>query len=206
MLIDKVRPLSEHRFFIGGDDLFVMPHNLKTYLASLVYKDGTDPKTKEYYIGRRFNREKFNGGYRKSHPFGFGPYNCGGEGYALSQATLRTFLANIDDVKYCSANARTSMEDVMIARCLHHLGIQYIDTRDAKGRERFHNFDPGTLFHWKLRGPKEKKNWYEQYNKEWGILVGKDCCAPDSVSFHYIKQASMVRHIHALVDSCNVAE
>eukprot|EP00984_Skeletonema_dohrnii_P023420 scaffold12513_cov103-Skeletonema_dohrnii-CCMP3373.AAC.7 len=34
-------------------------------------------------------------------------------------------------------------------------------------------------------------------------LLGEDCCAPDSVSFHYIKEASMVRHMHALINSCD---
>lgn len=109
-------------FFIGGDDLFVMPHNLKTYLASLLYKDGADPNTKEYFVGRRFN------------PGGRDPFNSGGAGYALSRATLRKFLANMDDAQHCSAKAHTSMEDVMIARCLKHLGIHYTDTRDANGR------------------------------------------------------------------------
>lgn len=182
---------NDHRFFIGGDDLFVMPHNLKTYLASLVYKDGTDPKTKEYFVGRRFN------------PGQRDPFNSGGAGYTLSQATLRKFLAHIDDAQHCSAKARTSMEDVMIARCLKHLGIEYTDTRDANGRERFHPFAPGTHLNWEPPGPGEEEDWYEEYNREWGILQGKDCCAPDSVSFHYIKKASMVRHMHALIDSCD---
>lgn len=47
--------------------------------------------------------------------------------------------------------------------------------------------------------------WYEDYNTEWGILEGKDCCAPDSVSFHYIKKAPMVRHIYKIlydVEAC----
>lgn len=37
-------------FLIGGDDLFVLPHNLKTYLASLAYKDGADAKSHEYFV------------------------------------------------------------------------------------------------------------------------------------------------------------
>ena len=180
--------LDDHDwFFIGGDDLFVMPHNLKTYLASLTAKDGTDPTTKEYFVGRRFNA----GG--KNY------FNSGGAGYALSQATLRKFLANIDDAVHCSARKQTSTEDVQIANCLSYLGISFTDTRDANGRERFHPFAPGTHLYWKH----DESDWYEQYNKEWGILLGKDCCAPDSVSFHYVKKASMVRHMHALITSCD---
>ena len=179
-------------FFIGGDDLFVLPHNLKTYLASLTHKDGTDPKTNEYFVGRRFN----SGG----HDY----FNSGGAGYTLSQATLRRFLAAMDDAQHCSAGARTSMEDVMIARCLNYLGIHFTDTRDAKGRERFHPFAPGTHLHWKPPREGAERDWYEDYNKEWGILQGKDCCAPDSVSFHYVKKASMVRHMQALIYTCDL--
>jgi len=179
-------------FFIGGDDLFVLPHNLKTYLASLTHKDGTDPKSKEYFVGRRFN------------PGGNDYFNSGGAGYSLSQATLRKFFAAMDDARHCSADKRTSMEDVMIARCLRHLGIHFTDTRDAKGRERFHPFAPGSHLHWKPPKPGQARDWYEDYNKEWGILEGKDCCAPDSVSFHYIKKASMVRHMQALLYSCDI--
>jgi len=179
-------------FFIGGDDLFVMPHNLKTYLASLVYKDGTDPVTKEYFVGRRFNAG------------GNDYFNSGGAGYTLSRATLRRFLENMDDATHCAAHRQTSMEDVMIANCLRHLGIHFTDTRDAKGRERFHPFAPGTHLHWKPPGPGQPRDWYEEYNREWGILQGKDCCAPDSVSFHYVKKASMVRHMHALLNFCDL--
>mmetsp|Transcript_36153 Transcript_36153/g.66318 ORF Transcript_36153/g.66318 Transcript_36153/m.66318 type:complete len:550 (+) Transcript_36153:116-1765(+) len=178
-------------FFIGGDDLFVLPHNLKTYLASLTHKDGTDPKTKEYFVGRRFN----SGG--KDY------FNSGGAGYTLSRATLRKFLAAMDDARHCSADTRSSMEDVFIARCLSHLGIHFTDTRDANGRERFHPFAPGSHLHWTPPRAGQERDWYEDYNKEWGILQGKDCCAPDSVSFHYIKKASMVRHMQALLYSCD---
>jgi glycoprotein-N-acetylgalactosamine 3-beta-galactosyltransferase len=92
-------------FFIGGDDLFVMHHNLKTYLASLTYKDGTDPKTKEYFVGRRF---KVRGTL----------FNSGGAGYALSQATLSKFLANINDAEHCGAKKHTGELFVISGRDL----------------------------------------------------------------------------------------
>jgi glycoprotein-N-acetylgalactosamine 3-beta-galactosyltransferase len=179
-------------FFIGGDDVFVLPHNLKTYLASLSHRDGNDPKTKEYFVGRRLKTRR--------HDY----FNSGGAGYSLSQAALRKFLAVMDDAQHCSAGVRTSAEDVMIARCLNYLGIQFTDTRDAKGRERFHPLTPGTHLYWKPAKEGERRDWYEDYNMEWGILQGKDCCAPDSVSFHYVKKASLVRHMQALIYSCDL--
>lgn len=32
------------------------------------------------------------------------------------------------------------------------------------------------------------------------------CCAPDSVSFHYIKKPAMVRHLYALLHDCAGAD
>ena len=109
-------------FHIRGDDMFLLPHNLKTYLTSLAHLDGADPRTKEYFVGRRFKSTIENEAF-----------NTGGPGYTLSRATLRKFLANMDDAKNCNAHRTTSMEDVMISVCLRKLGIDFIDTRDIKG-------------------------------------------------------------------------
>ena len=61
-----------------------------------------------------------------------------------------------------------------------------------------HPFAPGTHYQYKPGNDKNLK-WYEDYNKEWGILGGADCCSPDSVSFHYIKKAPIVRHIYKIL-------
>lgn len=88
-------------------------------------------------------------------------------------------------------------------RCLRlKLGIGLTDTRDEQGRERFHPFSPGSHYTW--RPPKEgqKADWYEKYNSDWGLKLGAECCAPDSVSFHYIKKPVMVRHMYSLLYNC----
>lgn len=172
-------------FFLGGDDLFVIPENLRSYLSTLESSD------EDHFVGRRFK------GYGQSNYF-----NSGGAGYALSRGLLKRYYSVLDD-KGCAPHATTSMEDVNTAACLRNvLGVGLTDTRDAQGRERFHPFAPGTHYTYK---PTHDKNmgWYEDYNKEWGIKLGADCCAPDSVSFHYIKKAPMVRHIYKLLyDGC----
>jgi hypothetical protein len=94
----------------------------------------------------------------------------------------------------------TAGEDVEIGRCLiNYLGINFTDTRDSLGRERFIPFAPGTI----LTREINEKDWYYMFNTEWGLKSGKDCCAPDSVSFHYLKKAAMVRHVQALLYFCN---
>lgn len=173
-------------FFQGGEDLFVIPQNLKLYLATL-----GDPE-KDHFVGRRFK------GYGKNSYF-----NSGGSGYALSRGALRKYVTKGMDHPECSAHRTTSMEDVMIANCLRNaFGIGLTDTRDNKLRERFHPFAPATHLNWK---PVEG-DWYMDYNKEWPPLLGKMCCAPDSVSFHYIKKPATVRHLHALLYKCQNVE
>ncbi len=100
-------------------------------------------------------------------------FNSGGAGYSLSQAALRKFLAVMDDAQHCSAGVHTSVEDVMIARCFNYLGIQFTDTRDAKGRERLHPLTPGMHMYWKPANEGKQRDWYEDYNMEWGILLNQ---------------------------------
>jgi len=167
-------------FYLGGDDLFVIPENLRAYLSTL-------PPNEKHFVGRRFK------GYGRDNYF-----NSGGAGYALSKQTLLEFRSVMDDSTACSAGRETAMEDVMIAKCLRvKLNIPLTDTRDSQQRERFHPFAPASHYTWT-----HHSDWYEDYNKEWGIKLGKDCCAPDSVSFHYIKKPAMVRHLFALLYQC----
>ena len=161
-----------------------MPQNLRNYLQTL------DP-AEDHFVGRRFK------GYGKDNYF-----NSGGSGYALSRSILRKYVDEGWSHPDCAPTRTTSMEDVMIAQCLRKVfNVGLTDTRDAEGRERFHPFAPGSHLHWKP--PKEgEKDWYFDYNREWPVQLGVKCCAPDSVSFHYIKKPAMVRHMYALLYQC----
>ena len=165
--------------------MFVIVDNLRAYLGTL--PGGPD---EDHFVGRRFK--------------GYGPnnyFNSGGAGYALSRGTLRKYIQQgYDNQQDCAAHKHTPMEDVMMAQCLRKLfNIGLTDTRDDQGRERFHPFAPGSH----LTRTGTEKDWYTDYNQEWGLKYGKDCCAPDSVSFHYIKKATMVRHLHGLLYECD---
>ena len=113
-------------FFIGGDDMFVIPQNLREYLGTVGDPDDG------HFVGRRF----------KSNIY----FNSGGSGYALSRGALRKFIDHFDD-QSCAPRTHSPMEDVMIAGCLSSLGIGLTDTRDASGRERFHPFSPRGALH-----------------------------------------------------------
>ena len=173
-------------FFLGGDDLFVLPQNLRSYLATVGSPDD------HHFIGRRFK-----GGGVNNY------FNSGGSGYTLSRGTLKSLVATGLDHEHCNPTRKTSMEDVMIAQCLRLVfDTGLTDTRDAQGRERFHPFSPGSHYTWEPPKPGEKSDWYEEYNKEWGLKLGAECCAPDSVSFHYIKKPAMMRHMFSLLYKC----
>ena len=86
-----------------------------------------------------------------------------------------------------------------MAKCLQKFGVVPVDTRDAQGGERFHPFTPGQ--HLTYRIPPKTPDWYANYNKDWGLKTGMDACAPDSVSFHYVKQDLMPK-LHAELYDC----
>jgi glycoprotein-N-acetylgalactosamine 3-beta-galactosyltransferase len=171
-------------FMLGGDDLYILPGNLRAYLKDKNPED-------DFFAGRRFKQTK--GVY----------FNSGGAGYVLSRGLLRKYSTEGYEHNLCSPNRHTSMEDVMMANCLRHLfHVELVDTRDDVGRERFHPFAPGHHYTWKPPREGQPSDWYELYNEEWPVKLGKDCCAPDSVSFHYLKKPTMVRHIHSLLYFC----
>lgn len=161
---------------------------MKDYLATL----GPNAAEEDYFVGRRFK------GYGRKDNY----FNSGGAGYALSRATLRKYITEGWDHPKCKPTQTTSMEDVMIAQCLRDVfQIGLTDTRDEQLRERFHPFSPGSHYYWEPP-PEGKNDWYKDYNEEWPPLSKEMCCAPDSVSFHYIKKPAMVRHLHALLYEC----
>ena len=153
-----------------------------------------DPTKDDFFGGRRFK-------WGKQDIY----FNSGGAGYALSQATLRKFVDKGLDHPDCFPKKHSAMEDVFIARCLKDvLDIGVVDTRDEEERERFHPFAPAAHYNW--NPPTDgKKDWYELYNRPWPNKLREMCCAPDSVSFHYMRRPAMVRHIHALLYHCNAA-
>lgn len=174
-------------FFQGGEDLYVLPQNMRNYLADAI----EDPTEEDFFGGRRF---QFGG-----NDF----FNSGGAGYALSQATLRKYVTTGLDHPECFAQKHSSMEDVFIAKCLKKaFGIDVVDTRDDQDRERFHPFAPAAHYNWRPPVP-PATDWYERYNRLWPPKLKEQCCAPDSVSFHYMKKPAMVRHLHALLYFCD---
>jgi len=178
---------EEFDFFIfGGDDYFVIPANLKTYLASDEIR--RESAERGVYLGRRF---KANGNPQRI-------FNSGGAGYVFDRRALRTLIQQLDR-PHCKPTLRAFYEDVMVAQCLKNAAqpIHAYDTRDPQGRERFHPFQPG--HHLSYRANTRANDWYPKYSID--LKFGPDCCSPDSVSYHYVKP-DLALHLHALLHRC----
>eukprot|EP00532_Pseudo-nitzschia_australis_P010185 CAMPEP_0168243552 /NCGR_PEP_ID=MMETSP0140_2-20121125/24120_1 /TAXON_ID=44445 /ORGANISM="Pseudo-nitzschia australis, Strain 10249 10 AB" /LENGTH=194 /DNA_ID=CAMNT_0008178939 /DNA_START=207 /DNA_END=788 /DNA_ORIENTATION=- len=122
-------------FFQGGEDMYVLPENLRHYLADAI----ADPATEDFFGGKRMQKGETSGIF----------FNSGGAGYALSRATLRKLIETGLDHPQCFPDTRSSEEDVLIARCLKEVfGIGLVDTRDEQDRERFHPLAPATHYEW----------------------------------------------------------
>jgi len=74
-------------FFIGGDDLFVIPSNLRAYLHSPAMLEASMHGAKPIFFGRRFQI-----------PHGQ-LFNSGGAGYGLNRAALKLLVEHLNDPK-----------------------------------------------------------------------------------------------------------
>ena len=176
-------------FIFGGDDYFVIPSNLKRYLASPEIRQANEEGP--LYLGRRF---KANGQEDKI-------FNSGGAGYVFNRAALQLLYDNFDQPP-CQPKLHGFWEDVMVSQCLRRpIGqvgakpVEAYDTRDPQGRERFHPFQPG--HHLTYRPT--PNDWYVKYSV--GLKFKEDCCSPETISYHYVKP-DLALHMDAILHHC----
>jgi len=154
-------------FLVGGDDLYVILHNLYAHLSSdeVVNRDrGGEP----LYLGRRLKQ-----------PEADFTYNSGAAGYVLNKSALETFVESRADV----AGRFGSAEDAMVGWVLEQSAVRPLDTRDEAGAERFHPFTP--RHHCEYRRANVPENdWFSKYTREFELLEGIDGISERSISFH----------------------
>ena len=83
------------------------------------------------------------------------------------------------------------MEDIMIANCLKEIGITITDTRNIDKQNRFHHATPHARF---TRSQNDIQGYTIGLDSKW--LAGDDCCANDTISFHFIKNSLSMRMLH----------
>nr|CCA20921.1 glycoproteinNacetylgalactosamine 3betagalactosyltransferase putative [Albugo laibachii Nc14] len=120
-------------------------------------------------------------------------YTPGGGGYVMNWAYLNLLASSLDE-SYCLPR-EVIPDDWATSFCMLYHNVSPFDTRDEFGRERFHQYDPEILYHaphdenafdHSIRSSiYEEANWFSDHYG-FGWKNGSDCCAADSVSFHYI--------------------
>lgn len=115
--------LSDFDFFhIGGDDMYVIPENLKRLTSKYppdqpVYLGGSIPNYKN-------PKRRFCGG---------------GAGYSLSRPAVQLLVQRFTNGECPKALA--SDEDVRVGRCLEDAGVKCQDTNDESEEVRYHHLD-----------------------------------------------------------------
>ncbi|KAK0174876.1 hypothetical protein PV327_010594 [Microctonus hyperodae] len=155
-------------FMKADDDTYVIVENLRYMLSSY------DPST-PLYFGCRFK------------PFVKQGYMSGGAGYVLSNEALRRFVENaLPDKEKCRSD-NGGAEDVEMGKCLEHVGVKAMDSRDPYGRGRFFPFVPE---HHLIPNHVDKNFWYWKYIY-YETKDGLNCCSDSAVSFHYVSPNMM---------------
>lgn len=202
--------------FKCDDDTFLIMENLKKYLLTPDVQAAA--RAGPVLLGHRMTLQWWEM-ERSFHPFDeFDPkevaamlrtkaetvdhgglyYTPGGGGYAMNWAYLTQLEASFDE-PFCLPN-KVVPDDWAISFCMRHHGVLPIDTRDELQRERFHQYEPADLYfkpydeegydHALFSSIYEENNWFSDHNGI-GWKNGKDCCAPDTISFHYVKPPLM---------------
>jgi hypothetical protein len=218
-------------FLLGGDDLYVAVDNLRDYLNSDDVLDFVRDGEKYLNSGsiRTSDSAVLNTSVplylgRLMHVNDYGRFNSGGSCYVLNRAAVSVLIHAIsldslpaasDDsgVEYghwpplCLPMVSTSMEDVMVGRCLAQVGVEAFPYPAVVGR-RWNkrvgtaagvgtDTDPSSiddvnsklsrLFH--PVSPSEAvaadAEWYTRMTHS--HTAGRGCCADNSISFQNIK-------------------
>ncbi|XP_014294519.1 glycoprotein-N-acetylgalactosamine 3-beta-galactosyltransferase 1 isoform X1 [Halyomorpha halys] len=142
------------------DDIYVVPENLRYFLA---IKDYNDP----YYYGHNVY-------------FWNVLYNSEETGFVLSKGSIRALVNKFSDVSSCEKSERYRKNgDFYLGKYLTELNITAGNARDEKGRERFHILKLEILL------ASDSQTIVQKYSKKsvWPIKLGKDCCSDSTISF-----------------------
>lgn len=162
------RVYPEREWFVkGDDDTYFIVNNMNRYLEEY------DPRL-PYFLGCKF------------HLGGAGgvQYVSGGAGYVLSKVSAHRLAGATD--RCLRYYGRVGEGDLAIAECLQTVGVVPEDTRDERGRQRFHAFPYDYHANWYKYGFHVSKFWYHDW--VWGPEIeGTFCCDDNTtVSFHYM--------------------
>jgi glycoprotein-N-acetylgalactosamine 3-beta-galactosyltransferase len=173
-------------FYLSGDDTHLIVENLRRYLYET--EQAHDAATTPLYMGMKVKAGKV-------------VFNGGGAGYVLNRVALQRLV--VDAFPTCLVHARQSSEDRFVGRCFDKISqIRPLDTVDALGRQRFHGMD--SSFIGSFQGNVGYFNKvYRDWGNRYGWKTGIDLVSDQSVSFHLLRGATIMRRHHAILyQSC----
>eukprot|EP00536_Pseudo-nitzschia_multiseries_P016377 jgi/Psemu1/221152/e_gw1.1096.1.1 len=173
-VFEKVNP--DFAFFVN-DHTYVIPEHLCAYL------EHKNPSEDMYHGHAMKDSDKI-------------AFNSGAAGYILSRETMRRL---VDKWKHDQCTGKTASKwiqgnpGLLTTQCLkEELGVVAVDTRHHEKYHRFHAFPltrvvTGNLDEWyinKHRDIDKITGFPASYST---LLTGPDCCAQDTISFHYVE-------------------
>ena len=109
-------------FILGGDDMYIIPDNLRWFLQSSVMSVFKDIAREHYgvqhdpplYLGRPIRVNSFR------------EFVSGGSGYVLNAVSVRILNSalRVDGDLRCLRELSASMEDLLVGSCLLHAGVE----------------------------------------------------------------------------------
>jgi hypothetical protein len=181
-VISQVHNLYDPDFaFFVNDHTFVIPDHVSKFLGLQKHRD----PSQHLYAGHALKS--------KNSEYAF---NSGASGYLLSRHTMETLISKWESGdELCDSNNKFIQGNpgLILAQCLHSIGVDPIDTRDNFYRHKFHAF--GIIRETKL----EVDEWYLNKHEGLSDTLGKDlkyehrlqkgeeCCSHDTISFHYVE-------------------
>jgi glycoprotein-N-acetylgalactosamine 3-beta-galactosyltransferase len=194
-------------FYKADDDAYVIVDNFRAYLRrpEIVMNHKRQPM----HLGKRFNltadrvrdliqdKQLAARWWKRWDRLVF---NSGGPGYAMNRLFLDKFVASMKDKSCLSESwAEYSPEDTGTTYCMMWHDVLPWDTRDVHGRPRWHAANPGGEYG--MTPAVAKGYWLDFHQGIGGLRWGKDCCATDSIGWHYIKGPTMY-HMERMLYFC----
>ena len=194
--------ISEFQYFLlGGDDMYVIPDNLRWFLQSPIVLKYQQSAVDYYglvdfpmYLGRPIRTNSFR------------EFISGGSGYILNSVSIRILnnALRVDSDLRCLRELSASMEDLLVGSCLLHAGLEAFPfpmvpspsimfNQDTALDSSSHSIDNiihvwlAQLFH--PLSPSEAFEGTEEWYTRMTIHAerGSRCCSPLSISFQNIK-------------------